>query len=534
MKAISVQDMKKMEIAANSAGYSYQEMMLRAGKGIANLIQSRFNETGIESAIGLVGGGNNGGDTLIALTELSKKGWKCRAVLLGTRKKDDPQLVEFLSVGGTITSISDVMFEGQKLVSVTVLLDGIYGTGFRPPLPEEVQSALRISADSWEKSHIVAVDCPSGVDCQTGEVSPGTLKAGLTICLDSIKMGMLKEPAIGICGEFEVVDLDLARFLPEISSKSTLVINKQAVKKTLPGRSDCAHKGTFGKVIVVGGCTNFTGAPVLAGRGAYAVGTGLVQVAAPQIIQRCCAGGNLEMTWLILDDVDGVISEPAADTIFSHLEGASALVMGPGMGREDTTRRFIQRLLFEGNAAGMTKSMGFAGMVAKDQGKTEAKLPPAVLDADALTMLAGEKDWPTRIKTKMVLTPHPGEMSRLTGLSIQEIQEKRVEVTNNFASKWNQTVLLKGPGTVIADGDGRIAILPMATSALAKGGTGDVLAGMIGGLLAQGLTGFDAAMCACWLHARAGVVAAGRLGAPEVVLASDVIAAIPAAYQHLK
>jgi NAD(P)H-hydrate epimerase len=197
---------------------------------------------------------------------------------------------------------------------------------------------------------------------------------------------------------------------------------------------------------------------------------------------------------LILDDEDGVISENAADTLAVHTKNADSLVLGPGLGREDTTFRFVQGLLFEQADVRRSSTAGFVGVSNSKAKKETRTLPPMVIDADALIMLSRINEWPKKLNHSCVLTPHPGEMSALTGLPIEEIQSNRLEVARQYAQQWQQTVVLKGALTVIANRDGKTVVIPVATSALAKAGTGDILAGMIGGFLAQGVDTQSAAV----------------------------------------
>ena len=534
MKMITVQEMKMLEDAANAAGYSYAEMMQRAGSGIAEVIHSRYFSSDLHSIVGLVGGGNNGGDALVALTELSKRGWSAKAILLKARKQNDPLLLSFQAAGGALINETGLKEMTKAELLSSVLLDGVFGTGFRLTIPPDVQQLLQLVEEKWEVPQRIAVDCPSGVDCSSGQISPGTLKAGLTLCLETVKTGMLKYPAFDYCGELKVIDLGLQKFLSESNPGGQLVIDDEYVRKNLPERSNFSHKGTFGKVLIIGGSVNFTGAPTLAGRGAYAVGTGLVQAAVPEQVYNSAAGSNPELTWLILDSAGGVIADSAFETIRSNISGADCLVLGPGMGREETTRRFVHHLLFEADAPGRSTPVGFLGVENNTTNTALVPFPTVVIDADGLTLLARQKNWYEKLKLNAVMTPHPGEMSALTGLSIEEIQADREGVTSKFAQKWGQVLVLKGAITVIGGPAGETALIPVATSALAKAGMGDVLAGMIGGLIAQGVPTFPAAAVGAWLHAMAGVTAGKNMGADEAVLPSDVIRTIPGIYRMVR
>jgi NAD(P)H-hydrate epimerase len=224
----------------------------------------------------------------------------------------------------------------------------------------------------------------------------------------------------------------------------------------------------------------------------------------------------------------GVVSAGAAEVVAKNLERATAMLIGPGVGMENTTKEFIENLLTGKSAP--KKGAGHIGFVhdanEKHEEKSE-KLPPLVFDADGLKLLASLKDWPKLLPELAVLTPHPGEMSVLTGLSKEEIQEDRLGVAGRFAREWNHVVVLKGAFTVIASPDGRLVVIPVASPALARAGTGDVLAGLIVGLRAQGLEAFDAAVAGAWIHAQAGLCAADDMGTTASVLASDVLISIP-------
>jgi len=201
------------------------------------------------------------------------------------------------------------------------------------------------------------------------------------------------------------------------------------------------------------------------------------------------------------------------------------LILGPGLGRDATTGKFMQRLLL-GESEVHGKTVGFL-TDEKERSTAQIKMPPFVIDADGLRLLAGIPEWSKRLRGAGVLTPHPGEMAALTGLTVEEVQKDRENTALRFAKEWNQVVILKGALTVIAEPGGSLVIIPAATSALAKAGTGDVLSGMVGGLMAQGVAPFDAAVAGAWFHARAAVQAAKTLGSERPVMAVDVINALP-------
>lgn len=532
MRLLNVSKMKELEKQANSAGFTYTDMMRAAGEGIAELIIKRYGRTGY-SAVGLIGKGNNGGDGLIGLTALQKTGWTTTVLVVGERGKQDALLLDYIASGGVIVESDSLHDMNREAHGRGIILDGVYGTGFHPPLPEMVGKALQSVRKALPDFTWIAIDCPSGVDCETGEVSAATQKADLTICLEAVKDGLLLEPSFPYCGEFSVVDLGLSRFDVTEEALVDIVPDEQFLRATLPVRHAFSHKGSFGKTMVIGGSVNYPGAPLLAGRAAYAVGTGLVQVAVPESIGYVSGAGNPELTWLILEDGGGVISELAVDTLAHNLSGAHSLVVGPGLGREGTTQKFVSRLLLE-SANHQKKKVGFQGMAGGDvDASVIQSLPPTVVDADGLYHLTKEGGWQERCTARLVLTPHPGEMAMLTGLTVEDIQKDRMQFAKEYARTWNQVVVLKGALTVVAEPGGRAAIVPIASASLAKAGTGDVLAGIIGGLLAQSVEPWRAAAAGAYLHAQAGSFAEEMVGCSESVLASDVIRAIPRVYQAL-
>ncbi|MCH7663546.1 MAG: NAD(P)H-hydrate dehydratase [Chloroflexi bacterium] len=298
------------------------------------------------------------------------------------------------------------------------------------------------------------------------------------------------------------------------------------VKEQLPARPLDAHKGTFGTAMVVAGSINYTGAALLAGKAAYRIGAGLVNLAVPSPLHTALSGNLPEAIWLILPDQEGVIAENAAKLLLNNLNNVSALLIGPGIGMEETTKKFIEYFLSP-KSKNISNSFGLIEVTNNDE-KTEMRdLPPMVVDADGLKLLAQIEGWERLLPSPSILTPHPGEMAIITGIEKEEIQENRLKTVEKYAKDWGHVVVLKGAFTVIASPEGQTCIIPVATPALARAGTGDVLAGMITGLVAQGLNPYLAAYTGAWLHAQAGLAVEKRLGGATSVLAGDLLAEIP-------
>jgi NAD(P)H-hydrate epimerase len=526
--------MRAIEEEANAHGLSYAAMMENAGHGLADEIQilPYGDDEEIREALGLVGSGNNGGDTLVALTRLAAYGWRVRAYLLN--RKPDALAQNLLKEGGEITlAEKDPKFEKLAALVATadVIVDGLLGTGVKLPLKAEVAGLLAavnsaIAAQPWPP-YVVAVDCPSGVDCDSGQAAPETIPASVTVCMAAVKRGLLQFPAFDLTGELRVVEIGLTEKHKLWKATKHSVADDELVEDFLPVRPADSHKGTFGSALIAAGSINYTGAALLSGKAAARVGVGLVQMAVPGPVHAALAGHFPEATWILLPQEMGVIAESAADVLVKNLERATALLIGPGLGVEDTTKNFVENLLSGKTSA--KKHGGRIGFVQNSEEKSDAKssvLPPIIVDADGLRHLAKSDGWAKHLPAPAILTPHPGEMAALTGLEKDDIQKDRLGTALKYAAEWGHIVVLKGAFTVIAAPDGRSTTIPVATSALAHAGTGDVLAGLIVGLRAQGVDAYEAAVAGAWIHAQAGLYAAESLGSETSVLAGDVLNAV--------
>jgi NAD(P)H-hydrate epimerase len=537
MKLVTVPQMRLIEQEADGNGLTYEKMMENAGHNLSRevlrLAYAQDDEEAIQ-VLGLVGPGHNGGDTLVALTHLAEKGWTARAYLVHRKPAADVLVKRLEEADGEIyLAEKDEGFQQLQtfLENADVVLDGVLGTGFKLPLKDEIGAVLaaaqEIIAEMEWPPYMIAVDCPSGIDCDTGEAAAQTIPAEATVTMAAIKQGLLKLPAYDLCGELRVVDIGRLDDLKTWQAVKNEVADEGLVASLLPLRPTDAHKGTFGTALIAAGSVNYTGAALLAGKAAYRIGAGLVTLAIPASLHGALVGQFPEATWVLLPHEMGVIASGAADVLMKNLERATALLVGPGLGLEDTTREFIANLLKGATERPVHGRMGFVqGKGAKTDPKP-ASLPPLVFDADGLKLLAKLPDWPKLLPAPAILTPHPGEMSVLTGLSTDEIQKDRLTVARKFAQEWGHVVVLKGAFTVIAAPDGRTTTIPVATPALARAGTGDVLAGLITGLRAQGVDAYDAARAGAWIHAQAGLTAAGFQGSTAAVMAGDLLEAIP-------
>ncbi len=514
MRIVSVEEIQAIEKSADAGGLSYERMMRNAGKGVADWVSTKANIQ--HGVIGLVGSGNNGGDTLIALTELAQRGARTLAFVTKARE-GDPLIDDYIQAGGDVVDISqgeslDVL-EGALRPGV-VLLDGILGTGLKLPIRgklQDVMASVHHMMINQPGVLRIAVDCPSGVDCDSGEASEVTLPAEDTLCMAAMKQGLLKHPARALAGELHLIDIGLDEISKHISKELPRMITQEYVLLNLPKRPSSGHKGTFGTCLIVAGSDPFTGAAFLAGKGAYRAGCGLVHIGTLPTVKISLAGQLIEAVWTVLPVIDGSYDPEGVLSLQTPIEKADSLVVGPGWGLSDHNEAFLGELL--------------------------PALPedlPTLFDADGLKLLSNIEHWWELLPKNTILTPHPGEMSILSGLEVSDIQSDRWHIAQEYAQKWGLILVLKGAETVIAQPNGDIFVNPISDSALATAGSGDVLAGVIGGLLAQGLSPEKAAVSGVWLHAQAGMIARAHIGTDVSVTALDILACVGDAFVKIK
>ncbi|MBN1439235.1 MAG: NAD(P)H-hydrate dehydratase [Anaerolineales bacterium] len=522
---VNVEQMRALESEADRKGVSYDRMMDRAGEAVFNWTVRQSGPASGKRVVVLCGGGNNGGDGLVAAVHFAQAGAAVRTFLAVERRSGDPRRKAAQAAGCSVEECAreagyPALAESVK--QADVLIDAVLGTGFRlplrPPILRFMETVGAALAQRRRRPFITAVDCPSGVDCDSGETAPQAIAADLTVTLGAAKPGLVAFPAAESLGRLVVADIGLPGDLEIFKEPGPLLADSGLVGGWLTPRPRNSHKGTYGRVIIVGGSANYPGAPALAGLGAYRTGAGLVTLAVPVPVHPAAVSIVPEATWIVLPDDMGVITAGAAEVLLPEAAAAEALVLGPGMGREKQTAAFLKEMLCRGQ--GKKAHIGF-GAVEKTVGGDEVRRPPWIVDADALRVLSTIPEWWKMLPPGSILTPHPGEMAALTGLAVEAIQRDRTEIALRFAKAWNAVVVLKGAFTVAAAPDGRCAVEPFATPALAKAGTGDVLAGVVGGLVAQGRERWQAAVLGAYLHGRAGELAAEQAGASDSVMAGD-------------
>lgn len=513
MRLVTTAEMRTLEAAAEAAGISTAQLMENAGLGVAQEVWMLLGTLEDRRILVLAGPGNNGGDGLVAARHLHDWGAEVGVYLLRHRPTDDPLLTALRERNVTVVAADDdpTFATLDEFLSVAeVIVDALLGTGLSRPIQgplAEVLQRVRRARERPVRPRLVAVDLPTGVDPDTGRADPLAVAADLTVALGEAKVGLYVGQGAGLAGRVQVVEIGIpatAKLPAGIE-----LLDRTWVKRHLPARPADANKGTFGRVLVLAGSQFYVGAAALAAAGAYRVGAGLVTLAVPRSIQAMVAARLAEATYLPLDEQDGALAPSVAPRVHDTLKGYDVLLAGCGL--STAAAEAVRAVLF---------------------GIGDMDLRGVVIDADGLNALVGVDGWAERLPARAVLTPHPGEMARLTGWTVQQIQADRLAVARTFAQRWRVVVVLKGANTVVAAPDGRMWLSPFANPALATAGTGDVLAGAVAGLIGQGMDPAEAAACAVFLHGLAGDTVRGELG-PAGVVASDLLPELPRAIKSL-
>ena len=455
------------------------------------------------------GKGGNGGDGFVAARELQRRRLRPRVFLLApaaeVRGDAALKLRALERAGIRPVVVGDESALAAPLADAALIVDAILGTGSRGAPTGLIATVIeRMNASGRP---IVALDAPSGLDAERGVPLGPCVRATVTATFAGLKRGLVLEPGASLAGRVEVVDIGIPA--AEASrATATFLLERDDIAAWLPPRPRDAHKGTYGHLLVISGSLGKTGAAALAGRAAMRSGAGLVTIATPASQQPIVAGLTLEaMTEALPETAAHTLSAKAREPISELAAARDAVALGPGLGLDTETQDLARALVRELER-------------------------PLVVDADALTSLAGHLDVLPAARGPRCLTPHPGEMARMLGVSTGDVQGDRVECARRFAVDRRVHLVLKGAVSVIADPEGRVYLNPTGNPGMASGGTGDVLTGMLGAMLARRMPPGAATQCAVYLHGLAGDVAAERVG-HEALIASDVVAALPDAFARL-
>ncbi|MEO0079197.1 MAG: NAD(P)H-hydrate dehydratase [candidate division WOR-3 bacterium] len=495
--------------AVSEHGITNLTLMENAGRAVAESLEKEVGSLVARTVLVVCGTGNNGGDGLVAARHLAKLGAVVSCVLLGkvSQLKPEPKTnAELLAEAGVslreVTSPDELpsLFQNQEVV-----IDAIFGTGLSRP-PEGIYAeAIRLINRS--KALVVAIDIPSGVDSDTGKVYEPAVRAQLTITMGLPKIGLYFYPGRGHVGRLRIAEIGYPKQLLE-DGADTFLVDDDYVREHLPHRPADGHKGTFGTCLLVCGSASYSGAACLAGMATVRSGCGLVVIGFPKSLSDIIGSRVIEAVKLPLPETQsGSISYSALEPILEHAAEADCLAIGPGITTHPSSKRLVRELL-------------------------RRVQNPVVVDADGINSLAEDLKSLAQAKAQLVLTPHPGELGRLINRPAAEVNADRIKTARSFAQEHRLVLLLKGAPTVIGAPDGRLFLNPTGNSGLASGGTGDVLTGLLAGLVAQGAPPLDAAIIAAFLHGRAADIAAGEL-TEFCLAATDLLHYLPRAFHSL-
>lgn len=512
MKLVTAKEMKALDVQAQN-DYAMPGILLmdNAAQAVAEAVHEALTALEGERVVIFCGGGNNGGDGLGAARWLQSYGVSVRAFVVGAALdavQGDAalELAMFTKAGGRVEALNtedDWVLAELAASKADVLVDALLGTGFHGELEGDVLRACELLNKS--EKYILAVDIPTGVNADNGAVCEQAVRADHTVTMALVKTGLLLYPGREYCGDIELADISMPVKLVEKYKSDKYRLTDEIVRELLPLRKANAHKGDAGRVVICAGSPGYTGAAALASDAAVKAGAGLVSLYTPLSSRDVLAIKLTEvMVHGLLERMPGILGGGAASDVASSAEAADVLAIGPGLGTSESTQEAVRTIL-------------------------QKITTPVVIDADALTALAGHTEILAAMQAQKVLTPHPGEMARLTGLEIAEIEADRINVAKKYAEEWQAIVVLKGAPTVIGCPNGTVYVNSTGNSSLATGGSGDVLTGIIAGLAAQEISLQEAAICGVYLHG----LAAELTGIDIGLAAGELAALLPQAREQV-
>ncbi len=510
-RLVTVPEMKQLDrLAVEQWGIPGVVLMENAGRAVADAVEEANDGTAGLAVTVICGRGNNGGDGFVIARHLLNRDARVHCLLLGeveTLKGDARANADILiNAGIPIHEVSKADQLAAPLADCELVVDAVFGTGLSDPPRGLAADAIRHINNAGR--FVVSVDVPSGVNADTGEADDPAVFADITVTMGLFKTGLALFPGREHAGEIDVADIGIPAQLLEQHAAPTFLPEDEDVWTLLPPRPVNGHKGTFGTALLVCGARGFTGAAALAGAAAVRSGCGLVKLAVPAGVCSIVEALVTEAVKIPLPQTEAsTIAPPALDEILRHATTARCVAIGPGITTHPETASLLHALL-------------------------PRLTCPVVIDADGINNLAGRLEILSEMQVPVILTPHPGELAGLTGLGASEINRDRINVCRRFAADFNVVLVLKGAPTVTATPAGETYVNPTGNSGLGSGGTGDVLTGLIAGLLAQGADPANAAVAATYIHGRSADIATEEL-TEYCLTAGDVIDHLPDAFRSL-
>ena len=482
-------------------------LMENAGKCVVEALEKVFGSLSGKHVTVFCGKGNNGGDGFVIARLLGRKRARVHVLVLADSKEltGDAQTMHrrlIRSAGASvITYRPDESHTRNQTAHADFLIDALFGTGLSSAVKGKYQEA--ITAMNASSAPTIAVDLPSGIHSDNGEILGTAVRASLTVTFGCPKLGLYLGPAIDYTGRIIISDIGIPHEFVKSLSLNLHLLTPQIIKPVLPQRPASSHKGTYGHAGIIAGSPGKTGAAALAGKAALRIGTGLVTVATPRSVNLALESNLLEAMTAPMPETDvSTFGIEAFDPLNEFAKSRNAIALGPGIGTQEETGELVRKIIPSLNQS-------------------------CVVDADALNLIAGHHSRLLSSNIPHIVTPHPGEMARLLGhTSPKSVNQDRLGISVRFAKTHQVIVVLKGARTIIASPNGQAAICPTGNPGMASAGMGDALTGVIVGLLAQGLSPWDAARAGVYLHGLAGDIGAEKWGQAGLI-ASDLIECIP-------
>lgn len=539
MRLVTAQEMGAMDQkASKDYGIPSVVLMENAGLKVADLVSALLDNLARRTIIVVAGKGNNGGDGFVVARHLLNRGAEVQVFLAAEPEKIKGDALINLNIwrkmGQKILPLlksNDNNLFKLSLIKAELVVDALYGTGFTGTVRDQMVSV--IEAINASGKPVVAIDIPSGLEADTGKANGPCVIANHTVTFALPKLGLVLPTAKKYVGELHVADISIPAAVTigsiednrkivssskkgngtaaesKITSGFRYLITDRLVREWWPRRTGNEHKGNFGRVLVIAGSRGMSGAAVMTAQAAARSGAGLVTLGVPAGIHDIVETKLTEvMTFPLPQNERGALSIAALEEIMVRAGNSDVLALGPGLGTEDETEELVKEILLKLKT-------------------------PCVLDADGLNVMAGKTELLKGVEADLVLTPHPGEMARLTGRSTDQIQNDRLGLAAAKAAQWGAVVVLKGAGTVVAAPDNTLFINNTGNPGMAAGGSGDVLTGIIAGFMAQGMPALHAAAAGVYLHGQAGDMAARDKGMAGL-LAGDLLEQLPAVLKILE
>ncbi len=509
-KVLTGYEMVEIDKIAVKRGIKALDLMEKAGQKVTNIAKKELEDFGKKNVLAVCGKGNNGGDGFVASSILHSKGFNVITYYIGEPEElREPSKTSFKKVklsGLTLKKIEKDLISFKKdLKNCDFVIDAIFGTGLKRPVKGIYLDIINLINNA--NKYVLSIDIPSGVNGNSGEVLNAAVKANITVTLQTYKFGLLNYPGASYVGDIKCVDIGIPQDLVDKYCK-IFFIDDEWVLKRLPKRKAYAHKGDAGKLFVIAGSPSFTGAAYMCSMSALIGGAGVVTIAIPEGLNTVMETKLTEVMTLPLPQTkDGTLAISALPKILDEVKKFDCLAIGPGISLNEETSDLVISLV---------KNLKI----------------PLVIDADALTILSKNLEVLRNLKVPIVITPHPGELSRLLHINKVELKD-RLELNREISKKIGKISVLKGARTLVSNPEGETFINLTGSPAMATAGSGDILVGLIASLIVQGVDHYDAAIMGTYLHGLAGDMAAEEIGQRSLI-ATDIMNKIPDTFLRIE